>query len=155
MESPKKDGDIVFTKSGKLIQDESVNTGNMAWTVYTYYFSHMGSAIGMGLLAFLFVAVNPFRAWADTWCGSPHTFVSHLSCLRAVVIRYGKFSAPHSNISVDRFIWIYILAMALFLITTIIRSFMWAVYSVRAADYIHDQAIQCILRCPTTFFETT
>jgi ABC-type multidrug transport system fused ATPase/permease subunit len=127
--------DAVRTKSGKLIQDESVNTDSMAWSVYKYYFGHMGGAVVMLVLVVMYICPNPFRAWADEW--------------------YGEFAADPSSKTIGTFVWVYAVLMAAHLLSTAARAVLWARTTVTTANFIHDRAVATLLRCPTRFFDTT
>lgn len=133
--SPAAKSLAVFTKSGRLIEDERMNTESMAWSVYRYYFFNMAAGYGIVALVALYLLPNPLRTWADTW--------------------YGQFAADTDSMTVGRFVWVYVVLMASHLIATALRSVLWAKYTVTTANYIHDRAVATLLRCPTSFFETT
>lgn len=60
--------DAVFTRSGKLMQDEKINTAGISFSVFMYYFGNMSTSCGLLGLALLFLVVNPCKAVADEWC---------------------------------------------------------------------------------------
>jgi hypothetical protein len=102
--------------------------------VYVYFFKYMASPPLLLLLFLLYTATQPFRAAGDEI--------------------FGEF-ATQRKLSIREFIGTYCGFMVAHLICTGARSLLWAKASVTTADHTHHQAVAALIRCPTTFFEST
>ena len=116
-----------FTKSGRLVKDETVAVGEVQWRTWWFYFRTMTNPLLLIVLALLFLAPQPLRALGNE-----------------VLANFAVEQS--SDFTSDEFTLFYVLAMAGFLITSVTRSIMWATVSVRTANHVHETALSAATR---------
>jgi hypothetical protein len=166
-------------KSSRLVKEETTTTGGVPLRVYRHYLGNMFSPLVAIIVIVLLLAISPLRAAGDEWCvrllscsrrrsygdvatATSHTHTQTHPVLRAVTRRavrcwnrFGEFSSSRSSMTVNEFVGEYCAFMGAHLIAVIARSLIWAKGSVVAATHVHNAAISRLIRCPTSFFEST
>ncbi|NXM91144.1 MRP7 protein, partial [Oenanthe oenanthe] len=158
-------------------KEEEKKEGAVAFEVYKAYWMAMGSCMAISILFSLFLmqaSRNISDWWLSYWISSisqtantsvmdcssslpsPELLLFSTAGLVSPIQDLDKTSAPpNGSEDVNFYLIVYGSIAGANSIFTIIRAFLFAFGTVRAAAVIHDRLLQRILKATVTFFDTT
>ncbi|NXB55079.1 MRP7 protein, partial [Leucopsar rothschildi] len=166
------------TQNNNLIHmEEEKKEGAVAFAVYKAYWMAMGSCLAISILFSLFLmqaSRNISDWWLSYWISSisqtantsvmaysaslpsPELLLFSTAGLVSPIQDLDKTPAPpNGSVDVSFYLIVYGSIAGANSLFTIIRAFLFAFGTLRAAAVIHDRLLQRILKATVTFFDTT
>ncbi|XP_077199113.1 ATP-binding cassette sub-family C member 10 isoform X2 [Paroedura picta] len=155
-----------------LKQDEEKKEGAVAFHVYRAYWLAVGSCLALAVLLSLLLmqaSRNVSDWWLSNWISSlPHAenaSIRSLSCLpssQLLLFSHGGLVSPvlasvPSNNSLDLkfYLTVYGCIAGANSVFTILRAFLFAYGTIRAATVIHNRLLGRVMKATMTFFDST
>ncbi|XP_033725267.1 LOW QUALITY PROTEIN: multidrug resistance-associated protein 1-like [Pecten maximus] len=151
---PKCDDEQRFT-SGRLITEETTKEGVVSWRVYFAYMKAMG--VGTTLLAFSMLAISHalgalLNFWIDFWTTDVDVDQGYNITTNSTLYMHNDPDYTEKNVYYLTSYFIIGLSqgLAMFLFTIL-----YLLRMVRASGKFHSSMLECILRSPMSFYDTT
>ena len=139
VEETKKPKDVEEKAGAKLIEKESIKSGNVSIQVYFHYFKNMG--LFVTLIIFLLMAVYEGtnvgkNYWLTVWTGN----------------ELGNATEPHwRNVYIGTYIGLGIAQS----VSMVIISVIMAISTLKGSSRMHNIMLERVMRSPMSFFDTT
>lgn len=146
IEKEEKDREGEKKQPDRLIEEEGVEEGQVKWSVFLSYARALGFIMSFLLLAsyLLFEASSMFsNIWLSEW-----TEDKDLQNMSLV-------NSTHYKNKMDLYLGVYGGFGLLQSCFVLMYAFLTAYSSIRASRNLHNNMLQCILRLPLSFFDTT
>ncbi|XP_054833078.1 ATP-binding cassette sub-family C member 10 isoform X2 [Eublepharis macularius] len=155
-----------------LKQEEEKKEGAVAFQVYRAYWLAVGSCLALSILLSLLLmqaSRNISDWWLSNWISSlPHvenTSVRSLSSLpssQLLLFSHEGLISPvlapipsNDTLDVKFYLMVYGCIAGANSVFTILRAFLFACGTIRAATVIHDRLLRRVMKATMTFFDTT
>uniref|UniRef100_A0A6B2KWK1 Uncharacterized protein n=1 Tax=Arcella intermedia TaxID=1963864 RepID=A0A6B2KWK1_9EUKA len=139
-------------KTDKLVEDEERKTGSVSWGIYLLYYKFAG--IKTVFLIALFGSLTAGCALAlNYWL----TYWTNVSSYYSLVNTTLANPVIFDELSMGVYFYLVIYMMlgitqSLFFLS---QSFTNSLVAVQAAKHVHHRMLKCIIRAPTSFYDTT
>ncbi|NXD28363.1 MRP7 protein, partial [Spelaeornis formosus] len=165
------------TQNNNLFHQEEKKEGAVAFQVYKAYWMAVGSCLAISILFSLFLmqaSRNISDWWLSYWISSisqtannsvmacsaslpsPALLLFSTAGLVSPVQGLNKTSTPYNDsVDVNFYLIVYGSIAGANSLFTIIRAFLFAYGTLRAAAVIHNRLLQRVLKATVTFFDTT
>uniref|UniRef100_A0A6B2KWH8 Uncharacterized protein n=1 Tax=Arcella intermedia TaxID=1963864 RepID=A0A6B2KWH8_9EUKA len=139
-------------KKDKLVEDEERKTGSVSWGIYLLYYKFAGIKTVLGILVCTTVSAGCSLAlnyWLTYWTNvSIYSMLANATSPSPVIF-------SELNLGVYFYLIVYMMfgvGQSLFYLA---QSFTNSVVAVQAAKHIHHRMLKCVIRAPTSFYDTT
>ncbi|KAG0012086.1 hypothetical protein BGZ81_001777 [Podila clonocystis] len=137
-DSEKKEAQVDGKKDDKLVQDEKMESGSVAWNVYKIYL-RAASYRNSFITVFMFVAAQGCQIGTNVW------------------LQHWTNVAPDSTKNKPAmFLTVYAALIAVFMVATFLVTYVVMVMAgLRACQRLHEQLLASVMYLPMSFFDTT
>uniref|UniRef100_A0A8C0UAT8 ATP binding cassette subfamily C member 10 n=1 Tax=Cyanistes caeruleus TaxID=156563 RepID=A0A8C0UAT8_CYACU len=160
------------TQNYNLIhKEEEKKEGAVAFQVYKAYWMAMGSCLAISILfsllsaSYLLIQINISDWWLSYWISSISrtSNTSVMACSASLpspeLLLFSTAgltpAPPNGSVDVNFYLIVYGSIAGANSLFTIIRAFLFAYGTLRAAAVIHNRLLQRVLKATVTFFDTT